>query len=237
MLRNGIKKSLKLSIIFVFLCVSMLFALAFTEFAYAEEETSNDMEKEEERSEEEDAEGIKEEEDTEKQEKDLEEEKEEPSEGDDVYNVPLDEGDKEKDNEGSKEVNQEQFKGEAMTHEMAPALKGIPEPKLTLYQSGGKWYIRDESTGLNLKGQWATIEDKKYYASDNEYLWQSRTINMAGKNYYVGDDCSVQYGVVYAKNNGNYYYADQSNGGAFVKGQWIDHNGKKYYASDSEPLH
>ena len=129
---------------------------------------------------------------------------------------------------------------EAAPMMLMSAPKSVPEtaPKqmLTIYENDGKLFVRDEATGENLKGQWVTIDDNLYYASDYEFLWQNRTINMAGKNYYVDETGNVVKGkVVYDENRDKYYYSDPETG-AYVKGQWVNIGKKTYYASDYEYL-
>ena len=109
--------------------------------------------------------------------------------------------------------------------------KGIVKAK------DGNYYHTDENTGaLVKKAGWIEKDDKKYFANEEGKLYRNQFISFGKTKYYLGDDGSVQKGIVKA-NDGNYYHMDEKTGVLVRKAGWIEKDDKKYFANEEGKLY
>ena len=93
------------------------------------------------------------------------------------------------------------------------------------------FYNFDKETGMLLKrAGWIEKDGKRYYANAEGRLYRNQFISFGSTKYYMGDDGSVQKGIVRA-NNGNYYHMDEESGILVKKAGWLEKDGKRYYAN------
>ena len=95
----------------------------------------------------------------------------------------------------------------------------------------GNYYHMDEESGILVKkAGWLEKDGKRYYANAEGRLYRNQFISFGSTKYYMGDDGSVQKGIVRA-NNGNYYHMDEESGILVKKAGWLEKDGKRYYAN------
>ena len=97
--------------------------------------------------------------------------------------------------------------------------------------SDGNYYHMDEESGILVKkAGWLEKDGKRYYANAEGRLYRNQFISFGSTKYYMGDDGSVQKGIVRA-NDGNYYHMDEESGILVKKAGWLEKDGKRYYAN------
>ena len=97
--------------------------------------------------------------------------------------------------------------------------------------SDGNYYHMDEKSGILVKkAGWLEKDGKRYYANAEGRLYRNQFISFRSIKYYMGDDGSVQRGIVKAS-DGNYYHMDEESGILVKKAGWLEKDGKRYYAN------
>ncbi len=116
----------------------------------------------------------------------------------------------------------------------------------------GKIYIDEEGkrlTGMqNLENKlyyfnengilqigWINLEDESYFAAMDGVLYCNQRIWFGQNSYYMGNDGSVQKGIV--EITGVLYYASEKDGKIQQTAGWINVSGKRYFASESGVLY
>ena len=95
----------------------------------------------------------------------------------------------------------------------------------------GNYYHMDEESGILVKkAGWLEKDGKRCYANAEGRLYRNQFISFRSTKYYMGDDGSVQKGIVKA-NDGNYYHMDEESGILVKKAGWLEKDGKRYYAN------
>ena len=95
----------------------------------------------------------------------------------------------------------------------------------------GNYYHMDEESGILVKkAGWLEKDGKRYYANAEGRLYRNQFISFGSTKYYIGEDGSVQKGIVKA-NDGNYYHMDEESGILVKKAGWLEKDGKRYYAN------
>ena len=95
----------------------------------------------------------------------------------------------------------------------------------------GNYYHMDEESGILVKkAGWLEKDGKRYYANAEGRLYRNQFISFGSTKYYMGEDGSVQKGIVKA-NDGNYYHMDEESGSLVKKAGWLEKDGKRYYAN------
>ena len=95
----------------------------------------------------------------------------------------------------------------------------------------GNYYHMDEESGILVKkAGWLEKDGKRCYANAEGRLYRNQFISFGSTKYYMGDDGSVQKGIVKA-NDGNYYHMDEESGILVKKAGWLEKDGKRYYAN------
>ena len=95
----------------------------------------------------------------------------------------------------------------------------------------GNYYHMDEESGILVKkAGWLEKDGKRYYANAEGRLYRNQFISFGSTKYYMGEDGSVQKGIVKA-NDGNYYHMDEESGILVKKAGWLEKDGKRYYAN------
>ena len=95
--------------------------------------------------------------------------------------------------------------------------------------SNGRLYYAGIDGIIQKKAQWIEKDGKRYYSNVEGILYQNQMISFGNIYYYMGNDGSVQSGVI-KTSSGNFYYAG-TDGIIQKKAQWIECDGKKYYSS------
>ncbi|MDD7433763.1 MAG: hypothetical protein SOW48_03010 [Peptoniphilaceae bacterium] len=95
----------------------------------------------------------------------------------------------------------------------------------------GNGYYMDPQTGIMEKEpQWLSLNGKRYFISPTGAFYQNRFISFGeSEYYYMGEDGSVQTGLIFV--NGNGYYMDPQTGIMEKEPQWLSLNGKRYFIS------
>ena len=102
-------------------------------------------------------------------------------------------------------------------------VKGIAEIK-------GVLYYFDAGTGrLCKKAQWIEQDGKRYFCNAEGILYRNQFIKFGTIYYYMGNDGSMQTGIVKA-NDGRLYYIGED-GTVQKKAQWIEQDGKRYFCN------
>lgn len=102
-------------------------------------------------------------------------------------------------------------------------VKGIAEIK-------GVLYYFDAGTGrLCKKAQWIDQDGKHYFCNAEGILYRNQFIKFGTIYYYMGNDGSMQTGIVKA-NDGRLYYIGED-GTVQKKAQWIEQDGKRYFCN------
>ena len=95
----------------------------------------------------------------------------------------------------------------------------------------GNYYHMDEESGILVKkAGWLEKDGKRCYANAEGRLYRNQFISFGSTKYYMGEDGSVQKGIVKA-NDGNYYHMDEESGILVKKAGWLEKDGKRYYAN------
>ena len=95
----------------------------------------------------------------------------------------------------------------------------------------GNYYHMDEESGILVKkAGWLEKDGKRCYANAEGRLYRNQFISFRSTKYYMGDDGSVQKGIV-KTNDGNYYHMDEESGILVKKAGWLEKDGKRYYAN------
>ena len=96
--------------------------------------------------------------------------------------------------------------------------------------SNGNIYYADETGLIGHEAGWIEENGKRYFSNANGEIYRNRFITFGEKKYYMGDDGSVQSGIINA--GGEYYYADPNNDDLIVTTPgWLEVNGTKYFVS------
>ncbi|WP_083708775.1 N-acetylmuramoyl-L-alanine amidase family protein [Mobilibacterium timonense] len=99
----------------------------------------------------------------------------------------------------------------------------------------GRMYNADE-TGLVInKAQWIEKNGKRFFSNSNGQLYQNQFITFGAQRYYMGSDGSAQTGI-FTASDGRMYNADET-GLVISKAQWIEQNGKRYFANGNGQLY
>ena len=102
-------------------------------------------------------------------------------------------------------------------------VKGIAEIK-------GVLYYFDAGTGrLCKKAQWIEQDGKRYFCNAEGILYRNQFIKFGTIYYYMGNDGSMQTGIIKA-NDGRLYYIGED-GTVQKKAQWIEQDGKRYFCN------
>ncbi len=102
-------------------------------------------------------------------------------------------------------------------------VKGIAEIK-------GVLYYFDAGTGrLCKKAQWIEQDGKRYFCNAEGILYRNQFIKFGTIYYYMGNDGSMQTGIVKA-NDGRLNYIGED-GTVQKKAQWIEQDGKRYFCN------
>ena len=96
-------------------------------------------------------------------------------------------------------------------------------------ESNGKLYYAGKDGVIQKKAQWIEVSGKKYLSNAEGVLYQNQMISFGNTCYYMGNDGSVQSGIVEAS-NGKLYYAGKD-GVIQKKAQWIEEGEKKYFSN------
>ena len=96
-------------------------------------------------------------------------------------------------------------------------------------ESNGKLYYAGKDGVIQKKAQWIEVSGKKYLSNAEGVLYQNQMISFGNTYYYMGNDGSVQSGIVEAS-NGKLYYAGKD-GVIQKKAQWIEEGEKKYFSN------
>ena len=96
--------------------------------------------------------------------------------------------------------------------------------------SNGNIYYADETGLIGHEAGWIEENGKRYFSNANGEIYRNRIITFGEKKYYMGDDGSVQSGIINV--GGEYYYADPDNDDLIVTTPgWLEVNGTKYFVS------
>lgn len=96
--------------------------------------------------------------------------------------------------------------------------------------SNGNIYVADETGLIRQEAGWIEQDGKRYFSSDTGEIYRNRIISFGEKKYYMGEDGSVQSGIINA--GGEYYYADPNNDNQIVTTPgWLTVDGTKYFVS------
>ena len=95
--------------------------------------------------------------------------------------------------------------------------------------SNEKMYYAGKDGIIQKKAQWIEASGKKYFSNAEGVLYQNQMISFGNTCYYMGNDGSVQSGIVEAS-NGKLYYAGKD-GVIQKKAQWIEEGEKKYFSN------
>ena len=96
-------------------------------------------------------------------------------------------------------------------------------------------YYADDTGEVIRKAQWITQNGKRYFANAEGRLYRNQFISFGPHRYYMGADGSAQTGI-FAANDGSMYYADDK-GEVVRKAQWIEKDGKRYFANAEGKLY
>ncbi|MBF1178986.1 MAG: hypothetical protein HXL91_03695, partial [[Eubacterium] sulci] len=99
----------------------------------------------------------------------------------------------------------------------------------------GSMYYADDTGEVVRKAQWITQNGKRYFANAEGRLYRNQFISFGPHRYYMGADGSAQTGI-FAANDGSMYYADDK-GEVVRKAQWIEKDGKRYFANADGKLY
>ena len=95
--------------------------------------------------------------------------------------------------------------------------------------SNEKMYYAGKDGIIQKKAQWIEASGKKYFSNAEGVLYQNQMISFGNTCYYMGNDGSVQSGIV-KESNGKLYYAGKD-GVIQKKAQWIEEGEKKYFSN------
>ena len=96
--------------------------------------------------------------------------------------------------------------------------------------SNGNIYYADETGLIGHEAGWIEENGKRYFSNANGEIYRNRFITFGEKKYYMGDDGSVQSGIINV--GGENYYADPNNDDLIVTTPgWLEVNGTKYFVS------
>jgi len=93
----------------------------------------------------------------------------------------------------------------------------------------GRLYYMGEDGTVQKKAQWIEQDGKRYFCNAEGILYQNRFIKFGTIYYYMGNDGSMQTGIVKA-NDGRLYYIGED-GTVQKKAQWIEQDGKRYFCN------
>ena len=99
----------------------------------------------------------------------------------------------------------------------------------------GSMYYADDTGEVIRKAQWITQNGKRYFANAEGRLYRNQFISFGPHRYYMGADGSAQTGI-FAANDGSMYNADDT-GEVVRKAQWIEKDGKRYFANAEGKLY
>ena len=101
----------------------------------------------------------------------------------------------------------------------------------------GNYYHMDETTGTLVRtAGWLECDGKRYFANAEGKIYRNQFISFGNTRYYMGDDGSVQKGIVRA-NDGNYYHMDETTGILVRTAGWLEYDGKRYFANAEGKLY
>ena len=96
--------------------------------------------------------------------------------------------------------------------------------------SNGNIYVADETGLIGQETGWIEENGERYFSNDRGEIYRNRIISFGEKKYYMGEDGSVQSGIINA--GGEYYYADPNNDDQIVTTPgWLTVDGTKYFVS------
>ena len=102
--------------------------------------------------------------------------------------------------------------------------------------AAGVLYYADPTSGIIQKPTgWIDYDGKRYFAKEDGTFYSNIFIKFGTTSYYMGNDGSVQKGIVNAE--GILYYADPTSGIVQKTAGWIEYNGKKYFAMEGGRLY
>ena len=93
---------------------------------------------------------------------------------------------------------------------------------------GRLYYIGEDGT-VQKKAQWIEQDGKCYFCNAEGILYRNQFIKFGTIYYYMGNDGSMQTGIVKA-NDGRLYYIGED-GTVQKKAQWIEQDGKRYFCN------
>ena len=101
----------------------------------------------------------------------------------------------------------------------------------------GNYYHMDETTGMLVRtAGWLERDGKRYFSNAEGKIYRNQFISFGNTRYYMGDDGSVQKGIVRA-NDGNYYHMDETTGILARTAGWIEYDGKRYFSNAEGKLY
>ena len=101
----------------------------------------------------------------------------------------------------------------------------------------GNYYHMDETTGTLVRtAGWLERDGKRYFSNAEGKIYRNQFISFGNTRYYMGDDGSVQKGIVRA-NDGNYYHMDETTGTLVRTAGWLERDGKRYFSNAEGKLY
>ena len=101
----------------------------------------------------------------------------------------------------------------------------------------GNYYHMDETTGTLVRtAGWLERDGKRYFSNAEGKIYRNQFISFGNTRYYMGDDGSVQKGIVRV-NDGNYYHMDETTGTLVRTAGWLERDGKRYFSNAEGKLY
>ena len=101
----------------------------------------------------------------------------------------------------------------------------------------GNYYHMDETTGTLVRtAGWLERDGKRYFSNAEGKIYRNQFISFGNTRYYMGDDGSIQKGIVRA-NDGNYYHMDETTGTLVRTAGWLERDGKRYFSNAEGKLY
>ena len=101
--------------------------------------------------------------------------------------------------------------------------------------SGNVYYFDKETGALKASAGWVEWNGERYFTDASGKAYVNQFITFGPMRYYMGSDGSAQTGIFTAA-DGRMYNADET-GLVISKAQWIEQNGKRYFANGNGQLY